>query len=121
MQHLIADMLFLARSDAGGFPVVLKSCQPDLLLLDAYEKFDLPIRQKGLTLRLKLPEGQLPLCRCDPERVAQVLSVLLDNAISYTPSGDHALPRCGPPAFRHTLRCCGYWPGHPEPRKTADF
>lgn len=87
MQHLIADMLFLARSDAGSFPVALKSCQPDLLLLDAYEKFDLPVRQKGLTLRLKLPEGQLPLCRCDPERVAQVLSVLLDNAISYTPSG----------------------------------
>lgn len=55
--------------------------------MDAYEKFELPARQKKLSLSMSLPEEQLPSCFCDPERIAQVFSILLDNAISYTPEG----------------------------------
>lgn len=87
MQHLIADMLFLARSDSGTFPVLLKDCQPDLLLMEAYEKYEIPARKKKLHLTLSLPDKQLPHCLCDAERIAQVFSILLDNAISYTPEG----------------------------------
>lgn len=85
MQHLISDMLFLARQDSGDFPFTAEEVQPDLLLMDAYEKFELTARKKKLSLALSLPEEQLPSCLCDPERVTQVLSILLDNALSYTP------------------------------------
>lgn len=87
MQHLISDMLFLARSDAENFPIAVKICQPDILLMDAYEKFELSAHKKKLSLSLLLPEEQLSPCFCDPERVAQVFSILLDNALSYTPAG----------------------------------
>lgn len=87
MQHLIADMLFLARSDSGTFPVSLKTCQPDLLLMEAFEKYEIPARKKKLHLTLSLPDEQLPSCLCDAERIAQVFSILIDNAISYTPEG----------------------------------
>lgn len=87
MQHLISDMLFLARQDSGDFPFTAEEVQPDLLLMDAYEKFELTARKKKLSLALSLPEEQLPSCLCDPERVTQVLSILLDNALSYTPEG----------------------------------
>ncbi len=87
MQHLISDMLFLARSDSGSFPFTAAQVQPDILLFDAYEKFELTARKKKLSLALSLPEKQLPSCLCDPERITQVLCILLDNAISYTPEG----------------------------------
>lgn len=87
MQHLISDMLFLTRQDSGTFPFTAEAVQPDLLLMDAYEKFELTAQKKKLTLALSLPEEQLPSCLCDPERVTQVLSILLDNALSYTPEG----------------------------------
>lgn len=123
MQHLIADMLFLARSDAGSFPVTPQSAQPDLLLLDAYEKFGLPVRQSGLTLRLDLAEEQLPACRCDPERVAQVLSILLDNAVSYTPAGG-TVTLSLKPAHRRNAVCFGVadtGPGIPDSEKPLVF
>ncbi len=87
MQHLISDMLFLSRSDSRTFPVHLSRCQPDLLLLDAYEKYTLSARKKKLSLSVSLPEEQLPACNADPERAAQIFSILIDNAFSYTPKG----------------------------------
>lgn len=87
MQHLITDMLFLARSDSGTFPVNATPIQPDVLVLDAYEKYQAPARQKGISLSLSLPDTPFPACLCDPERMAQIFSILLDNALSYTPSG----------------------------------
>lgn len=87
MQHLISDMLFLARSDSGSFSFSARPVQPDILLMDAYERFERTAREKKLSLALSLPKEQLPFCVCDPERVTQILSILLDNALSYTPEG----------------------------------
>lgn len=87
MQHLIADLLFLSRSDSGNFPVQVTPCQPELLLLDAYEKYELYAHKKKLSLSISLPKEQLPDCIADHERVAQIFSILLDNAFSYTPEG----------------------------------
>lgn len=87
MQHLISDMLFLARSDSGSFPVTAVRCQPDVLLLDIYEKYELQAHDKKRSLILNLPDDMSNFCLCDPERITQVLSILLDNAISYTPEG----------------------------------
>ncbi len=87
MQNLITDMLFLSRSDSGTFHISARDCQPELLLLDAYEKHELPAHHKKLSLSVRIPEEQLPACHADPERVAQIFSILLDNAFSYTPEG----------------------------------
>lgn len=87
MQHLISDLLLLSHSDSNTLSIRPVSCQPDLLLLDAYEKYEIPARKKKLSLLLHLPEQQLPSCLADPERIAQIFSILLDNAISYTPEG----------------------------------
>lgn len=87
MQHLISDLLLLTHSDSGTFPVHITACQPDLLLLEAYEKYEAPARKKNLSLYLDLPNETLPCCHADPERIAQLFSILLDNALSYTPDG----------------------------------
>lgn len=86
MQGLLSDMLLLAN---GQSLMRLTRAETDLetLLLNQYENFEPLARQKQLSLSVELPNEELPLCECDAERIAQLLSIFLQNAISYTPSG----------------------------------
>ena len=87
MNKLIDDMLTLAHSGMNRFLIEHKPVELDTLCLNAYEAFEPLCEQKNLTLTLSLPEAPLARCNCDPERIAQVLSILLHNAVSYTPEG----------------------------------
>ena len=89
MNSLIDDMLSLTHSGANRFPIEKKSVELDTLCINAYEAFEPLCHQKELTLSLTLPDTPLVRCTCDPDRIAQVLSILLHNAISYTPEGGH--------------------------------
>lgn len=85
MNNLIDEMLMLAHSGVKHFPVEQKSVELDTLCINAYEAFEPLCRQKGIVLSLTLPDTPLMRCNCDSDRIAQVLSVLLHNAVSYTP------------------------------------
>lgn len=85
MNTLIDDLLTLAHSDSGRFLIEKKEVELDTLCTNAYEAFEPLCRQKKLTLSLTLPDVPLPRLSCDPDRIAQVLSILLHNAVSYTP------------------------------------
>lgn len=87
MNNLIHDMLSLAHSDATRFLIEHKTTELDTLCTNAYEAFEPLCRQKHLRLSLTLPDAPLPRCLCDPDRIAQVLAILLHNAVSYTPGG----------------------------------
>ena len=87
MQRLISDMLLLARSDAASLKLQTKICQPDELVLATYEKYELLAQKRQVALALRLPENPPQSLVCDEERILQVLSILLDNALSYTPAG----------------------------------
>ena len=87
MNSLIDDMLSLTHSGMSRFPIERKNVEPDTLCLNAYEAFEPLCRQKNITLSLKLPDVPVARCNCDPDRIAQVLSILLHNAVSYTPEG----------------------------------
>lgn len=87
MSALVDDMLTLSGSDNQRFAVRPKPIELDTLLMNSYEAFDPLARDKSITLSVSLPEKALPLCSADPERISQVISILLHNAISYTP--DH--------------------------------
>ncbi len=87
MNHLIDDMLTLAHSGMNRFQIKQKPVELDTLCLNAYEAFEPLCEQKGVELSLQLPDAPLVRCNCDPDRIAQVLSILLHNALSYTPEG----------------------------------
>lgn len=89
MTSLVNDMLALSASDSQRF-----SCRPaptelDTLLINTYEAFEPLAAEKKLSLSVTLPEESLPPCTADAERIVQLLSILLHNAISYTPEGGH--------------------------------
>lgn len=86
MSRLICDMLTLASGDSGSWEIRPEPGELDMLLLRLYETY-LPLaRERGLTLLLTLPqEGGRPV-PMDAQRMEQVLAILLDNALSYTPA-----------------------------------
>lgn len=86
MARLINDMLLLASTDAKTWTLKKSSLETDTLLIETYEDFLVLCRQKGLRLNLEIPDYELPAINADRERLQQILSVLLDNAISYSPS-----------------------------------
>lgn len=87
MSALINDMLTLSQSDAQCLPLETEPAELDTLLLNSYEAFEILAKEHKLHLSIHIPEEALPLCTCDPGRIRQVVSILLHNAVSYTPPG----------------------------------
>ena len=87
MSRLIEDMLTLSSTDSLHITLQKEPVELDTLLLSAYEKFQPLAREKGISLNILLPDQWVPPCLCDKGRMEQVLSILLDNALSYTPAG----------------------------------
>ena len=85
MGRLIEDMLALSGTDSSRFAIHQTPVELDTLLLSAYEKFEPLARKKNISISISLPDEMIPPCPLDKERIEQVLSILLDNAISYTP------------------------------------
>lgn len=86
MTRLIGDMLTLASADSQNWEIHPEMVEPDMLALGVYETFLPQAKEKGLSLTLTLPEESVPEGRYDKDRIGQVLSILLSNAISYTPA-----------------------------------
>lgn len=87
LASLVNDMLTLSASDSQRF-----SCRPapvelDTLLINTYEAFEPLAAEKKLSLDITLPQESLPHCTADADRIVQLLSILLHNALSYTPEG----------------------------------
>ena len=87
LTSLVNDMLTLSASDSQRFTCRPAPLELDTLLINTYEAFEPLAAEKKLSLTISLPEESLPLCTADTDRIVQLLSILLHNAISYTPEG----------------------------------
>jgi phosphoserine phosphatase RsbU/P len=91
MERLISDLLDLASLDAQKFPVETKPCDADVLLRDAGQLFAPLCEAKGLRFSHEtLGDGPLT-APCDRERILQVLSNLVGNAVKFTERGSITL------------------------------
>lgn len=89
LSTLTDDLLLLNRADSGRLILNIESVELDTLLLNCYESFEPLVREHKQTLQVLLPKGTIPCCRCDKERICQVLSILISNAVSYGKSGGY--------------------------------
>lgn len=87
LTSLVNDMLTLSASDSQRFSFHPAPVELDTLLINTYEAFEPLASEKKLSLSISLPEGSVPPCTADAERIVQLLSILLHNAVSYTPEG----------------------------------
>jgi two-component system phosphate regulon sensor histidine kinase PhoR len=86
MSRLIDDLLTLSRLESHEFAFSLSPVDVKDLIQSTIAGFDKQARDKGIRLSLDLPE-RLPKALGDRDRLEQVMTNLLDNAIKYTPSG----------------------------------
>lgn len=85
--RLVGDLLLLANTDTVSWLLHLAPIELDTVLIETVEKFEEPARQSGFSLVLELPERILPRMNGDTERLGQIVSILLDNAISHAGGG----------------------------------
>lgn len=121
MQHLISDMLLLANSDSGNLRLHLSLQQPDELLFQVYEAYQELARKKQISLGLLLPEEPFPDCLWDGERIRQLIAILLDNALAYTPARKSVLLFLHSEGPRLLLGVADQGPGIPESEKEQIF
>ena len=85
MSHLIDEMLYLSQSRDQQMRIHLEQVELDTLCLKGFESFEPLAARQGLSL--DLPEHPIPSVTGDEEKLMQLLSILLSNALSYTPKG----------------------------------
>lgn len=85
MYRLVVELLELARLDAGTAQLARDRVDLTEILQAVVQKFKPLADQAQIDLAADLP--QLPACVGDSDRLAQVFTNLVDNALKYTPPG----------------------------------
>jgi signal transduction histidine kinase len=83
MHRLVLNLLDLARLDAGTADFQKKAIALKPLIQSVVDKLKPQIDLSHVVLNTNIPD--LPDVVCDPDRISQVFTNLLDNAIKFTP------------------------------------
>lgn len=85
LSRLITDMMMLSRLQAGTEYMELSRVDMHELINDVAASYSAAAAQHGVELVVDAMET--PDALTDPDRIEQVLVILLDNAMRYTPEG----------------------------------
>ena len=83
MHRMALDLLDLARLEGGTAEMEMSAVDPGMLLRGVAEKFSLQAQKANVSLRVDVPQG-LPMIIGDGDRLAQVFTNLVDNALKFT-------------------------------------
>ena len=86
LSRLITDMMTLSRLQSGTEYMEVVRVDMNTLIRDIASGYSGPARQKGIELVVDSPKP-VPDAMTDPDRIEQVLIILIDNAMRYTPEG----------------------------------
>jgi signal transduction histidine kinase len=105
VQHLrvlIDDLLEITRIQAGKLAVELQSTSITEAIGYAISTLEGAATKKGITLTSNR-ECRLPLVYADPTRLRQILVILIDNAIKFTPNGGSVGVRASAPGDQSSV------------------
>jgi two-component system OmpR family sensor kinase len=86
MTRMVTELLDLARIESGQIVMRSEAVHLGMVLRDCVDKLALRAQQAGVTLEMQTP-NDLPSITGDGDRLAQVVTNLLDNALQHTPAG----------------------------------
>jgi signal transduction histidine kinase len=86
LQRLIDDLRTLSLADAGELPLTKVQIAPHTLLERTASAYRVRAEQGEITLQV-VAAPDLPSINVDPDRMAQVLKNLIDNALRHTDPG----------------------------------
>lgn len=84
MSKLVRDMLLLASSDAKSWTICNNTIDIDTLLISLYEAYEPICISKKICLRLEISETSYPKFCADEERLFQILTIYMENAIHHS-------------------------------------
>ena len=120
MDRLLSDLLDVARFDGGDFRVVPEVRDAVSLVKECVETFAPLASHHGVRLDVDLPPGPVS-ARYDHDRMVQVLSNLLRNAIQFTKAGGAILISLTPLANGCRIAVSDTGRGIPEAQLTRIF
>jgi signal transduction histidine kinase len=88
LEHLVEDLRTLSMADAGELKLAMEPKSPAELLRSVARTFAHRASQKNVKI-LVTADPDLPQVEVDAQRMKEVLTNILDNALRYTPAGGH--------------------------------
>jgi|GEM_PF-539983 len=85
LTRLLDDLFLIARAEAGGLRLSLRSADVGELVLRVAHDFSTIACESGATVRANAQTGLI--ARIDPDRIRQALAALIDNALRHTRPG----------------------------------
>ena len=86
LQRLVYDLQELSRVEAGAYELNLQPVQVSTLMADVTARLSRQFEEKEVALETDIPTS-LPRVLADKDRIDQVLTNVVGNALQYTPAG----------------------------------
>jgi heavy metal sensor kinase len=102
MTSLVENLLFLARADGGAESLALAPIRIDALFRQVADTWQSAMSQAMLDFHVDCPRPDLVLV-CNAQGVLRLLSILIENAVKYTPPGGAVTMRAMPASDRIDL------------------
>lgn len=120
LQKLATDLLDLSRLDAGSLEVVAEPVDLGELARSVASEFTPALDAHDSALALDLPPERVEAV-CDADRVAQIMRILLDNALRHTPPGTEVTVGAGRENGKACLAVADSGPGLEEETRRHAF
>lgn len=118
LTRLVGDLLLLARADEQRLPVQREVVAVHDVLDGVVRDMEAVAHARGITVETHLDRGQAEV---DPQRLRQLVAILLDNALKFTPRGGTVTVRSSSHGSRWTLSVADTGPGIPEEAQARVF
>jgi two-component system, OmpR family, sensor kinase len=112
LQKLAVDLLDLSRLDTGSLALEIEPVDLTEVAQTVAGEFTPVLKEHGGELELRLPETGVE-AQCDRERTAQIVRILLDNALRHTPPGTAVSVSAGRDVAGAALTVADEGPGLP--------
>jgi two-component system sensor histidine kinase CiaH len=119
MGRLVAGLLTLARADAGEGEIHPLAFDVDAMIQETVRALEPVAKARGV--RLELVECRGGQVTADPDRLKQVLLILLDNALRFSPRGEAVQVRCLRAGREVELQVTDRGPGIPAQERARVF
>lgn len=120
MDRLISDLVDIAAIEAGRLSLELRPSDPTTLLIRCVRHFELAASAHHVHLSTEVPE-HLPTIMADDDRLLQVLSNLVSNALKFTPPHGEVNLSVMPSSDAVTFMVRDSGPGIPEAERRRIF
>ena len=121
MGRLVRDLLWLARFDAAPADPETAPVDIGALAMTTAERFRAICEQRGLRLVTRVTGASSPVITAPAEWLARLVSVLVDNAVKYSPPGGTVSVEVSTAAGRVALAIEDTGPGIPAAERDRVF